>query len=384
MSRFFLCMALVFVDSAVINNFKTPIEWSQIALSGQHTSMTTILDSNGDVYLCGGKVSLYSKSSKCIRIEVTNLITSNELDITLRSVASSNLKNSGPFPGIYFNAKAFTAETQNEGGIYGDRMCMLSISDGTNKPKCWCCDLSESKNAQCDDLQYTIKGGCPNRFEACVVHDETKNVIYQIGGYYGQTIFDSVLCFDLETETYLSGDECSFGKLVEPMYGAGCAVMDDAGSTIVVVGGLNTLQTSTSTTFGSSIDVCKSDGTDCQRLTSLTLDEGILKTRVFSIDACHIGIVGGTMKIDGSEVIGDNIDIANICSSQIGWVDKLTLPQPLSEMGIIKANNALCLYGGVSYSNGDSYSPQLSQSAYCTSLGYARPPSLTLSPTTMT
>ena len=181
MDTLFLWALVAFIDSASINNSITPIEWNQVALSGEHTSMSTLLDSEGGVYLCGGKVSLYSKSSKCIRIEVTQLTTSNRLEYEIESAASKNIKAAGPFPGIYFNAKAFSAETQNEGGIHEDRMCMLSISDGTNKPKCWCCDLTESKNIECDDLQYTIKGGCPNRFEACVVHDPSKNVIYQIG-----------------------------------------------------------------------------------------------------------------------------------------------------------------------------------------------------------
>ena len=355
--------------------------------------MTTMIDSYGHIYLCGGKVSLSGKSNKCIRIEAyksSSSYISYIIDETYSG--GSGIKSSGPFPGLYLKANSFISESQNEGGIYNDRMCMLSISDGTNKPKCYCCDIDDlNKNngngnpssIYCDDLQNSI--GCPSRFDACVIHDKYTNILYQIGGYYGYTIYDTILCFDLETETFLNDNDerCNYGNLIKPMYGLGCTVLPNGGqignSTIITVGGLDTLSTSSSTSYSQSIDICKSDNSNCKQL-SISLNDGIYKTRVFPIDDCNIGIVGGTIKLNGYQVISDKIDIANICTME--WISngQLNLPLPLTEMGIIQTNGIFCLYGGISF-NITTYLPQLSQSAYCTDLGVTLSPTTTNSPT---
>eukprot|EP01084_Bolivina_argentea_P067476 122871_1 len=225
-------------NTANINNFVIPIQWSEISIPNEHTSMSTIIDAFGNTYLCGGKVSLFDKSNKCIGIYVDKIVNNfgeTNYSIVKTFSGGNGLKSAGPFPGLFFNAKSFTSESQNEGGIYNDRMCMLSISDGTNKPKCWCCNINElnlyNKNylskqpskILCDDLQYTINDGCPERFEACVIHDNNNDMLYQIGGYYGQLIYDSILCFDLITETYFSDPiNCKYGNLSKPMYAVGC------------------------------------------------------------------------------------------------------------------------------------------------------------------
>merc|ERR1712154_45391 len=100
----------------------------EVPISSFHTSMSTILDSSGGVYLCGGKISLYPRSSKCIRITIDKILDydgmgSTDYLITQTFGGGSGLKAAGPFPGLYLNAKAFTSESQNEGGIYNDRMC---------------------------------------------------------------------------------------------------------------------------------------------------------------------------------------------------------------------------------------------------------------------
>ena len=183
-----------------INNFV--LEWSEVAVSDPFASMTTAVDEYGNVYLCGGKVSIREKSKKCVRINVDRSVDAEGFatySITKSNSGGTRLKVSGPWPGLYLEAARFTSESQNEGGIYGNRLCMLSISDGTNKPKCWCCDITafnagdDPSSVKCDDLQYSIVGGCPERFDACVVHDETRHRIIQIGGYYGDTIHSSIL-----------------------------------------------------------------------------------------------------------------------------------------------------------------------------------------------
>ena len=369
----------------IINNFAIPIEWNEISISSPHTSMSILSDSYDNIYLCGGKISLYGKSSECVRISITKESSLNSFEIEQTYSGGNGLKASGPFPGLYLNAKSFISETQNEGGIYEDRMCMLSISDGTNKPKCWCCDITDlnrnngngnQNDIKCDDLQYKI--GCPSRFDACVINDYQNNMIYQIGGYYGQTMYDTVLCFDLITETYKYGQQCPYSPLIKPIYGLGCAMLPNGRmgqNTIVTVGGLTTLSTSSSTVYSQSIDICKTS-TNCEQL-SISLDEGVFKTRVFAIDDCHIGIAGGSMKSDGSDLISDRIDIANVCNSS--WVRKNEqLPIPLSEMGVIQTNGIFCLYGGVTL---DDYSNiHLSQAAYCTDLGYTQSPTTTSRP----
>ena len=182
-------------------------------------------------------------------------------------------------------------------------------------------------------------------------------MLYQIGGYYGQTIYDSILCFDLITETYLSSEQCGYSNLSQPMYGLGCTIIND---TIVTVGGLDTLSTSSATEFSQTISICKY-GSLCQQL-PLLLDEGVLKTRVFTIDSCHIGVAGGTLKRDGSQIISDRIDIADICSMQ--WIQHLLLLLPLSEMAVFSTVDAIfCLYGGVPFNQTSNLS-QLSNYAF--------------------
>eukprot|EP01084_Bolivina_argentea_P278101 474972_1 len=284
--------------SMKINNLGIPIEWHEVALSSEHTSMSTIIDSSGDIYLCGGKTSLYSKSSKCIRITVEKLL--NNYLITQTFSGGNGIQSSGEYEGLYFKVKSFTCSTQNEGGIYNNRLCMLSVSDGSNQPKSWCCDITSFK---CNDLRYSIINSYPERFESCVIHDTIKNMLYQIGGYYGQTIFDTILCFDLQTETYLNNNECNYGNLNKPIYSLGCTILPNDKYTIITVGGLDTLSISSSTTYISHINICNSDKTTCKQFP--ILNEGIIsKTRVFAIDGCHVGIVGGMIiNINGLETV---------------------------------------------------------------------------------
>ena len=131
----FYILTGVYGQLTEIDNLALPIEWNEIPINSQHTSMSTILDSSGIIYLCGGKISLYDKSSTCIGIQIER---NNDENNSLRYLISetysggNGIKSSGFFPNLYLNAKGFISESQNEGGIYNDRLCMLSISDGTN------------------------------------------------------------------------------------------------------------------------------------------------------------------------------------------------------------------------------------------------------------
>ena len=189
-----------------------------------------------------------------------------------------------------------------------------------------------------------------------------------------------IQCFDETTEQYLTGDDCPYGDLATPGYGLGCTVMPSGAlgkSAIVTVGGLETLSTDSSTMYSQSIEICRSDSKRCQ-LMSLTLEDGMLRSRVFAIDECHIGVVGGTVKVDGSEWVSDRIHIANLC--ELEWIENALLPLPLSEMGVIKTNGVFCLYGGVSY-NERTFAPKLSTAAFCTDLGETRSPTTAPLPT---
>jgi len=383
---------LLHPSQSSLTNLNLPVDWIEVSLDAQHTSMSTIVHSeSGNIYLCGGKVSLYDKSSKCVAIHIErSSSSSSNYAISTRYSGGNGLRLTGPFPGVYLSAKAFLSETQNEGGIYTDRMCMLSMSDGSNKPKCLCCDaLALNSNAnpssiKCDDLLYT-PSGCPERYDACIVHDEQRHLLYQIGGYYGEQIYDSILCFDLATESYVTGAQCPFGALRTPMYGMGCTLLSAEGGgggvdRLVVVGGLDTIATSTTTLPMDTIEVCRADGTQCESL-PMTLDEGVLKTRLFAIDACHVGIVGGKIKREGSELISDHMHVADTCNAQ--WtLQNSVLPLPLTEMGVVAIDGILCLYGGVSY-DVDTFFPLLSTSAYCTDIGSTTAPTSTVSTTTI-
>ena len=359
-------------SSTSIGEFQIPFKWIKAPLLSTYSSaMIPIFNTATDsVYLCGGKISTTSKSSKCITINTAQSTDScgrTSLSIKQSDSGGNGLKSTGQYPGIYFNVNGFASETQNAGGIYGDRMCMLSVSDSTQFPKSLCCNSAKS---ECIDLMYSAQSVLHvQRFDSCVTYDASSKILFNIGGYYGQTLFASIICFDVKTETFLTAQECNYGILDEAVYGLGCAVLPDDESSIVAAGGLNSLSTSTSTEYSSDISICKNG--NCDRLNALKLPKGVIKSRIFAIGSCHIGIAGGMIKENGVQAISANLEVANICEQSLIYSD--SLPVALSEFGLIQTNDFFCLYGGIVFDE-ETNLPQVSQSAYCVKLDPTKAP----------
>merc|ERR1712228_363302 len=117
------------------------------------------------------------------------------------------------------------------------------------------------------------------------------------------------------------------------------------------------------TPYSFNINVCKNG--HCEILNELKLEKGVIKSRIFAMDSCHIGIAGGVIKENGVETISSNLDIANICTQK--WIYSDLLPIALSEFGLIETNDYFCLYGGITFDD-ETDLPQISQLAYCTTL----------------
>merc|ERR1712228_20540 len=115
------------------------------------------------------------------------------------------------------------------------------------------------------------------------------------------------------------------------------------------------------TPYSFNINVCKNS--HCEILNELKLEKGVIKSRIFAMDSCHIGIAGGVIKENGVETISSNLDIANICTQK--WIYSDLLPIALSEFGLIETNDYFCLYGGITFDD-ETDLPQISQLAYCT------------------